>query len=401
MNERTGSSSNVRLPSCRRESKKRRRKHPVAFRPLLPLLLHIVAAMLSHSYVGTLHRFGNSRRSIVALALQSTTSVTDYSRRRRLLCIRRIEPCSACPIRDNSRKPPSVRVAPIRHRECAGRLEVAKFAFAEMSSAVASALSSPSSPVPPALGAYDIRCSVTGRVVCERVIDLWAPEGRCVGYAVPALVVAEDDDGKASQASSHSLASVAELQSPRHWIREYLHPREVEHGMGQPSEVGRTSFLLGRLALRQALECVAKMDGGVDADRSGAHSPATTTTTVPFRSSSHNFADWVLLKDAYGRPSIPRGFLGSVSHKKNVAVALVARDDSIVDGANLVLRAPLQHDTSTTPRSILPLPTRGLGVDLEAAASRNKISIARKVLTADEIDALGSVPVRTDARGAL
>jgi 4'-phosphopantetheinyl transferase N-terminal domain len=316
------------------------------------------------------------------LALQLATPATENSRR--LIHERRIQASS---VRRSNRKAPSVLVVPIRHdRGCAGRLEVAKFAFAEMSSFLSSssatssvATSSPSSPVPPALGAYDIRCSVTGRVVCERVIDLWAPEGRCVGYAVPAL--AENDDGKASQASSHTLASVAELQSPRHWIREYLHPREVEHGMGQPSDVGRTSFLLGRLALRQAMESVARMDGG----DSGAHPPATATTTVPFRASSHGLADWVLLKDAHGRPSIPRGFLGSVSHKKNVAVALVARDDRTAAG------------TMSPLCSSLPVLTRGIGVDLEAAASRNKISIARKVLTADEIDALGRVPVRANA----
>jgi 4'-phosphopantetheinyl transferase EntD len=185
-----------------------------------------------------------------------------------------------------------------------------------------------------------------------------------------------DDSG--SQGLMHSLASLGALQSPRHWIREYLHPREVEHGMDLPSGAGRTSFLLGRLALRQALECVGRMD-----DDSGAHSPdATTTTTVPFRASSHDFADWVLLKDAHGRPNVPRGFLGSVSHKKNVAVALVARDGRHGDGVHL-------------ERALGS--TRGIGIDLEATATRNKISIARKVLTAEEIDALGSVPVRADS----
>jgi 4'-phosphopantetheinyl transferase N-terminal domain len=282
-------------------------------------------------------------------------------------------------------------------------LDVAKFAFAERSAAasssasasasLSSAFSTVAAPVVPTLGAYDIRCSLTGRVVCERVVDLAAPEGRCIGYAVPA---SEDDSRNnhndaepAKGGPSHSLSSVAALQSPRHWIREYLHPREVDFAMEQPSGVGRTSFLLGRLALRQALESVSRIG-----DHDNAHSPATgTTTTVPFRSSWHEFADCVLLKDAHGRPNVPRGYLGSVSHKKNVAVALVARDGGNADGSNLA-RAPPPHD-STKP------PTHGVGVDLEAAAPRNKISIARKVLTAEEIDALGNVPVCTTVEHLL
>jgi 4'-phosphopantetheinyl transferase N-terminal domain len=272
-------------------------------------------------------------------------------------------------------------------------LDVAKFAFGERSAAASSsaaalALSSSFPPVAasaaPTFGAYDIRCSLTGRVVCERVVDLSAPEGRCIGYAVPA---SEDDsrndrnDAEPSKGGpTHSLSSLAALQSPRHWIREYLHPREVDFAMEQPKGVGRTSFLLGRLALRQALESVSRIDDA------SARSPATgTTTTVPFRSSRHDIADCVLLKDAHGRPNVPRGYLGSVSHKKNVAVALVARDGIHADGSNLA-RAPPPHASSEPP-------TRGIGVDLEAAAPRNKVSIARKVLTAEEIDALGNVPV--------
>lgn len=358
------------------------------------LLLHVFAAMISYgSPRKLLGRHGVGRLVAHGLAPQSTTSTAANSNSRgRILGKGRMQPWSIYPIRDNR---------PVRHLKFVSRLDVAKFAFAEMSSgaSLSSAPSSASSsvatssiPTPAGLGDYDIRCSMTGRVVCERVVDLYAPEGRCIGYAVPALL-AEDggsnENSESSQGSSRdSLSCLGALESPRHWIREYLHPLEVEHGMDVPSGVGRTSFLLGRLALRQALECVARMDD----DDGGAHSPAT----VPFRSSSPNFADWVLLKDAHGRPNVPRGFLGSVSHKKNVAVALVARDGSTAEGAHL--DRPLHpHDTSKPLSLPVPVSTRGIGVDLEAAAPRNKISIARKVLTVEEINALGSVPVRTSA----
>jgi 4'-phosphopantetheinyl transferase EntD len=112
-------------------------------------------------------------------------------------------------------------------------------------------------------------------------------------------------------------------------------------------------------------------------------SSAAAVTYAAASSLSPSFAH-PFLKDAHGRPRVPDGFLGSVSHKRSVAVALVARDDRDRGGGG---GAAGHHPDSR------PAP-RGIGVDLEATTSRNKVSVARKVLTPQEIAELGNVPVR-------
>jgi 4'-phosphopantetheinyl transferase EntD len=135
-----------------------------------------------------------------------------------------------------------------------------------------------------------------------------------------------------------------------HWLHSLLHPEEVAYGMDRSCSNARESFFLGRLAMRQALGF-------------GPHHVQTTDA---------------ILKDEYGRPAVPTGFLGSISHKRGTGVALVAVDDDSVPTES--------NDAAGSPRL-------GIGIDLEQICSQGKSSIARKVLTKREIEDLGRIAV--------
>ena len=77
--------------------------------------------------------------------------------------------------------------------------------------------------------------------------------------------------------------------------------------------------------------------------------------------------DPCILKDEYGRPKVPTGFLGSISHKDNIGVALVAEDGDVA-----------------------PLISKGIGIDIEKASTL-KSRIERKILTPNEREKLGHV----------
>lgn len=155
---------------------------------------------------------------------------------------------------------------------------------------------------------------------CQTLFDLQVPEGRCVGIQLTEQLTVND------------------LSQSTHWMHQCLHPDEIAYGMAQASDNNRLSFLLGRLALREAL--------------------GSSCTDC-------------ILKDGHGRPKLPVGYLGSISHKNDTAVALVA-----VDGYS-------------SPK----IPTLGVGVDLEVA-DPNRSRVAKKVLTPLELDLLGAVEVR-------
>lgn len=78
-----------------------------------------------------------------------------------------------------------------------------------------------------------------------------------------------------------------------------------------------------------------------------------------------------LLATARGAPAVPAGFVGSVSHKRQLAVALAAPDE----GA-------------------------GLGVDVEVAVA-GRIDIARKVLTDAELRAVDALAAQDRWRGVV
>ena len=139
-----------------------------------------------------------------------------------------------------------------------------------------------------------------------------------------------------AQNSSDELSNEA-IASSNHWIHACLHPDEVKYAMSQPSEYTRETFLLGRLAMRQMLS------------QSGP-----------------------ILKDDHGRPNVPMLYLGSISHKRSIANGTTG----------VALLAPRVKDT-------------GVGVDIELAFS-NRRSIAKRVLTENEINELGRIEVSSN-----
>ena len=157
----------------------------------------------------------------------------------------------------------------------------------------------------------------------KTLFDLQLPEGHCLGLRI--------------DASQPNVLSPDSIAHDNHWIHTFLHPAEITYAMAQPSEYAQETFLLGRLAMRQAL-------------------PQTY--------------DHAILKDDHGRPAVPPQYLGSISHKRSIA-----------DGTTAVaLLSPRRVD------GIL----MGVGVDIEQSYSRKR-SIAKKVLTKDELDQLGNV----------
>lgn len=177
------------------------------------------------------------------------------------------------------------------------------------------------------------------RSCCDCLFDLRLPEGRCVGLQLQELPSDSPD----------ALTPEAITGNNNHWIRALLHSEEVEYGVNQPSQFSQESFFLGRLAMREALGL----------------GPRHAQTTDP------------ILKDQHGRPNVPRGFMGSISHKQRTGVALVAVD---------LLNSENSGDK----------PRHGIGIDIEQITSQRS-SIAKKVLTENEINQLGQIEVRGSA----
>lgn len=169
-------------------------------------------------------------------------------------------------------------------------------------------------------------------VPVTQLFDLMLPEGRCVGlsFTKPSLSFLDGTENPASDDWD--------------WICDRLHAEEIAfaRNLRGASPAHRTSFLLGRLAMRAVL-----------GERAAAGGRGGTA----------------ILKDPYGRPTVPAGYLGSISHKDDTAVALAVPEPS---GGNRM----------------------GIGVDLEYAAE-GKTKIARRVLTEQEIDSLGQLEVLT------
>lgn len=118
---------------------------------------------------------------------------------------------------------------------------------------------------------------------------------------------------------------------------ERLHPDEAVLAEAMPP-ARRDTFVAGRLAMRAAI---------------GQHAPVDRWAPI--------------LRSARGAPVLPPAMTGSISHKRDAALAIVA------------------------PRQVAGGATQHVGIDLEhrpTARDLEKLSIARRVLTTDELDAL-------------
>jgi 4'-phosphopantetheinyl transferase EntD len=186
------------------------------------------------------------------------------------------------------------------------------------------------------------------------LFDLLVPEGRCVGLSIADLPDHHPDALHVGNLNGSSSGN-------GHWIHQCLHPDEVSYGVSAiQSPSHRKSFWLGRLAMRHALSLGSQLQ----------QQPYWSGT------SDNSNSNPSILKDEYGRPQVPPGFLGSISHKGTTGVALVAASVPSIATANANL----------VPRS-------GVGVDLEYAIDADRRNIARKVLTPNEQANLGRIPV--------
>jgi phosphopantetheine--protein transferase-like protein len=113
-----------------------------------------------------------------------------------------------------------------------------------------------------------------------------------------------------------------------------LHPDEAAFVHASPAP-RRASFIGGRVALRTAMTALA---GGAAGETPG---PAARP----------------ILSTPRGAPALPPGFVGSVSHKRELAVAIVARAE--------------------------PTPRTTLGIDVELPRAL-RTDISARVLTSDE-----------------
>jgi hypothetical protein len=196
------------------------------------------------------------------------------------------------------------------------------------------------------------------------------PEGYCVGISLRFLPLD----------STSSLVQQEQDQQRRHWLHRYLHPEEISFGYKLKEGVARNTFFLGRLAIRHAL-FYYNLDGPKSNSTeicsseiqqyNSAPSATPSSKNSSLKNALHETPSFSILKDKHGRPELPRGFLGSISHKDNIGVALVALIDS----------AKSKGGTR-----------QGIGIDIEKCEPRSS-RIARRVLTLREVESLGHLPV--------
>jgi len=171
--------------------------------------------------------------------------------------------------------------------------------------------------------------------------------------------------------------------------KKILHLDEVQYGLEQPSDNARMTFYLGRLAMRTALEEMKGLDSQAPVELkdetfwgfTNVHAPHTNTNTKAKSRSNIKInaktelptvstLDQSILKDEHGRPQVPNGFIGSISHKQTTGVALIAT-------------LPADAETQSHP-------TIGVGIDIEQSFSRRR-NIAKKILTPNELEDLGGL----------
>lgn len=238
----------------------------------------------------------------------------------------------------------------------------------------------------------------------KRLFDLTLPEGRCVGLQLLELPLGHPDElspeaiqlrkpltvlpplqQKASRfsttASTPALNDIMDENMScnktisHHWIYDELHYDEINYGLTKLRENSNNQrcFWLGRLALRTAMldhlsdKSIADEDGNKDGSSEYFFIKSTS-----------------ILKDSFGRPNVPNGYLASISHKDNIGVALVSTSMDNALHSNLNEFNDDQRRNRSKPTSI--------GVDIELRQS-TRMNIARRVLTVKEINDLGHLDV--------
>ena len=211
--------------------------------------------------------------------------------------------------------------------------------------------------------------------IWDQFCDLDVPEGRVVGLTLKEFD--EDDPDSLEQLiinnSINHNNNCSSSISKSHWIHSVLHPDEVTYVIKEmtSSLVHRETFIIGRVAIREALKRfgVSTADGRVGASSSSSRNKSDLGEQHHETPSPGSIPP--ILKDEYGRPTMPKGYLGSISHKDRTGVGIVASVGS--------------------PPGDIP-PKFGIGIDLERTTNSRR-NIARRVLTQREIESLGQIEV--------
>jgi len=203
--------------------------------------------------------------------------------------------------------------------------------------------------------------------ITEQLFSFQLPEGRCVGLTV-------NTDNQLTTEALSLLQQQYHHHSDSNGNNDLslLHPEEIAHAKTLPYDgserSSRIAFIAGRLAMRSALRLVASKEND-------------QTPTLSLNQELDVIKDNSILKDNHGRPIMPHGYLGSISHKLNRGVALVDVDSSCCN-------TWASHRTNTCDAAYIP--KKGIGVDIERTFSK-RVNIARRVLTTNEIENLGNV----------
>mmetsp|Transcript_36700 Transcript_36700/g.82563 ORF Transcript_36700/g.82563 Transcript_36700/m.82563 type:complete len:379 (-) Transcript_36700:403-1539(-) len=188
------------------------------------------------------------------------------------------------------------------------------------------------------------------------------PEGLCVGMC---------------------KSTLGSLTSPHDDGMQLLHPDEYMWGQANfKSSNSRNSYYMGRAALRSSLESLI-------VDQLGCE-PELQRLRSAVRSEPFN-------KDSFGRPILPVGVMGSISHKNDYAVGLSSMrpNVNVSDEVSWLADCPVldTEDESCTAdiAGNSNRQTRGIGIDLERINDDRGSRIQHKVLTEWELSHLGGL----------
>jgi len=219
-----------------------------------------------------------------------------------------------------------------------------------------------------------------------------------------------------------------------------LHSEEYQWGKNNiSSDASRTSYYLGRMALRLSLRGLLENENGVvtttdtpfktDAEKEINSTTRAIGSTIEsggnsFRTRLHDkIQTTAIMKDYHGRPILPEIILGSISHKGEYAVGLArfrscdwdspdedlgrgllqeeedvtgSKEASLVEWreecpilAEGVSTDAVGYDDGSAPDSKLASAVRGIGIDLERIDGGRGKRIGRRVLTEKEQKELG------------
>eukprot|EP00569_Conticribra_weissflogii_P014196 CAMPEP_0171419202 /NCGR_PEP_ID=MMETSP0880-20121228/41493_1 /TAXON_ID=67004 /ORGANISM="Thalassiosira weissflogii, Strain CCMP1336" /LENGTH=417 /DNA_ID=CAMNT_0011937479 /DNA_START=267 /DNA_END=1520 /DNA_ORIENTATION=+ len=237
------------------------------------------------------------------------------------------------------------------------------------------------------------------------------PEGYCVGIRMT-LENVQNEKQKCNleqyYQKDESMNSSAQITTTVD-----LHPEEWTWGQTNiASDASRTSYYLGRMALRSAIRSLIFRSPSYD-DMN--HHPSELLW--------EQIRSTPISKDGHGRPVLPETIMGSISHKEDCAVAvarfriedgalvgLLSRDEDLVqkssdadrvsNAVNWKEECPIPTDEDFNQESLSSKINRngdstigqqlsGIGIDLERIDGKRGRRIQRKVLTEREQKELG------------